>query len=134
MAELKDLIGQTMSSVENVNNEELVFTTTEGKKYKLYHDQDCCENVTIEDIVGDLGDLAGSPLLKAEEVSYQGEEQLPQDERLRLQMERTQDKYRCDDSCTWTFYKFATIKGYVDVRWIGESNGYYSESVDFAEA
>lgn len=120
MADLKDMLGKTLAGVENVKNEELVFTTTDGKIYKLYHDQDCCENVSIESIVGDLEDLVGEPLLVAEESTS---DEHPEG--------YISEGY--EESFTWTFYKFATRKGYVDVRWFGESNGYYSERVDFAE-
>ena len=116
--EFKDLIGKTLTSVENKNDEELVFTVSEGEKYMLYHDQGCCESVYIEDIIGDLDDLVGSPILMAEESES---DENP---------EGIEIKYQ-DDSFTWTFYKLATVKGYVTIRWYGESNGYYSESVDF---
>ena len=120
MSKLQDLIGKTMISVENHDDEEIVFTTTTGEVYKLYHDQDCCESVTVESIVGDLSDLVGEPILLAEEASS---EENP---------EGITREYQ-DDSFTWTFYKFATRKGYVDIRWYGESNGYYSESVNFTQ-
>jgi hypothetical protein len=120
MAELKDLIGKTLTKVEQVGDDEIVFITNEGRRYKLYHSQDCCESVTVEDIVGDLADLVGEPILVAEEATSD------------RNPEGVTKEYQ--DSFTWTFYKFATRKGYVDIRWYGESNGYYSESVDFEEA
>lgn len=120
MAELKDLIGKTLTKVEQVGEDVIVFITSEGKRYRLYHSQDCCESVTVEDIVGDLADLVGEPILVAEEATSD------------KNPDGVTKKYQ--DSFTWTFYKFATRKGYVDIRWYGESNGYYSESVYFEEA
>ena len=107
------LKGKTLASLVN-EGDELVFKTTDGETYRMYHEQDCCEHVRIEDIVGDLQDLVGSEILIAEEVDGES----PAD-------------FEAYESYTWTFYKFATRKGYVDLRWLGESNGYYSEGVSF---
>ena len=124
MAEFKDLVGKTLTEIKN-NGDELIFIVDDGTEYKMYHAQDCCESVSIDDINGDLGDLIGTPILLAEEVSnYE-----PTSEE---DIKRTKESEDWG-SCTWTFYKLATIKGYVDIRWYGESNGYYSESVDFIQ-
>ena len=125
MSEIKDLVGKTLTEIKN-DGDELIFICTTGEKYKMYHSQDCCESVSIEDINGDLNDLIGTPVLKAEEVSNYK----PTSEEDKQKTKAAEDY----GSCTWTFYKFATIKGYVDIRWFGESNGYYSESVDFVKA
>jgi hypothetical protein len=114
------LLGKTLKSVTKPNVEELVFVTDDGEVYKMFHSQDCCESVSIDDICGDLQDLVGEPILEAsEEVSGEN----PPGIEVR--------KYQ--DSFTWTFYKIGTRKGSVTIRWYGESNGYYSESVNFAK-
>lgn len=112
----EDLKGKTLSSVDvNFFYNVITFTTTDGEVYELLHLQDCCEEVTIDDINGELENLIGTPILLAEESSSDTDP--PVGDYI--------------DSYTWTFYKLATIKGYVDIKWFGESNGYYSESVDF---
>jgi hypothetical protein len=109
----KELIGKTFHTVKQgernfyLKSETLAFLGDQS--YVFYHEQDGCEMGTIEDICGDLLNLEGFPVLQAEEVVIQ------------------------EDYGTWTFSKFATIKGSVTVRWGGESNGRYSTSVDFME-
>lgn len=117
MNKFEDLIGKTLQSVENTGDE-IIFTLDTGEKCKLYHSQNCCESVYVEDVVGKFSDLVNSPILMAEEVS-----QTENPEGVKI------PEYQ--DSFTWTFYKLATIKGCVTIRFYGSSNGYYSESVDF---
>ena len=136
-AKFSDLLGKTLISIQNVDNEELIFTTTEGEKFKLYHSQDCCESVSIDDICGDLEDLIGNPIIVAEEIdneSFINEFESKFTEVSEYGYKKDKEGNYYPESCTWTFYKLATIKGYVDIRWFGESNGYYSESVDFQKA
>lgn len=105
----EDLKGRVLSKVE-VESDEIRFYLTDTHYVRMYHEQDCCENVYVEDINGDVNDLVGTPLLLVEESSN--------------------NEYKGYTSTTWTFYRFRTIKGDVDIRWNGSSNGYYSESVD----
>jgi len=115
---INELVGKTLIKIDkNDDGKRVEFLTDKEEKYVMYHDQDCCESVYVEDVIGDINDLIGNPILQAEEVTSDVN---PED-----------IKKESQDSFTWTFYKLATIKGSVTIRWYGESNGYYSESVDF---
>ncbi|HEY5960936.1 MAG TPA: hypothetical protein VIV60_30480 [Polyangiaceae bacterium] len=99
------LLGKTLTEVRGaVGEDEVFFRADDGKAYKLYHEQDCCETVRIEDICGDLNDLVGSPITQAEESTNQKTD--PDDFKSK----------HGDDSFTWTFYRLATAKGQVVIR------------------
>ena len=107
---VEEMQNQTFTSVRS--DDYTVTFENDEVRYTLYHDQDCCEVVHVEDVIGDLEDLENLPLLIAREDTNADDPGTFQGE-----------------SYTWTFYNFATFKGYVTIRFLGESNGYYSEEV-----
>jgi hypothetical protein len=108
------MVGRTLVRVMGCEKDSgcVDFECSGGGRYMMHHHQDCCEYVSVEDVIGDVSDLIGSPLTMFEYVTEN-------------------DETPIDGSGTWTFYKMATNKGSVTIRWYGGSNGYYSESVDF---
>lgn len=111
------LLGKTIIEIDGMESESeyIFFKCSDGTCYVMYHEQDCCEEVDIEDVCGDVNALLNTPVTMAE---------------------CTTDSQVVDGicvSCTYTFYKLATVKGYVTIRWYGESNGYYSEEVNFVK-
>lgn len=112
--ELKDKIFTKIIVGKDIcDGDFIVFITSTSEVYKMYHLQDVCESVSIEDICGDLNLLLNKPILVAEEAMN--------------------EYHKYDDSYTWTFYRLATIDTYVTIRWYGTSEGYYSEHVDFVK-
>jgi len=119
MSAISELIGKTLTGIEGkVGGDRITFTAGDGTSWVMYHSQNCCESVDVEDICGDLQDLIGSPIIQAEESSNN-------------EWPEGVEPLQYNESYTWTFYRIATAKGLVVIRWYGSSNGYYSESVDF---
>jgi hypothetical protein len=106
----ENLVGRTLTDVL-AGKEMVTFTDDLGNKYEMYHSQDCCESVWLDDECGSWDDILGEKLLGAYENSM--------------------ENANASESGTWTFYTLVTFKGSMTLRWCGESNGYYSEGVDF---
>lgn len=104
-----------------LNSDILQIYCNDGSVYEMLHHQDCCEDVHLEDIEGDWEDLIGYAITNAEEVIHDGNTLT------------TDNKFHLSglESYTWTFYKIDTRKGGITLRWLGSSNGYYSETVSF---
>lgn len=95
--------------------ESICFLCKDGYTVQMYHCQDCCEYVRLyEDdcLINGTDIFTDCDWCEMQETIKDGDG----------------DDY---GSSTWTYYNFKTNKGYDNMRWLGESNGYYSESVDF---
>ncbi len=121
-AKFSDLVGKTIIEITGkIGDENLVFACSDGTEYQMQYYSDCCAICYLEDVIGELKNLIGSPIVQAEESSNSDENPPgPKKETIEYQ-----------DSFTWTFYLLSTVKGSVTLRWYGSSNGYYSESVTF---
>lgn len=108
------LVGEVLTYIDtDEKNDEIMLTTASGRKIKIYHDQDCCEEVRIESTDGSWHSLIGKVIVEASaDVKEKGD---PPPE--------------YPDSWTRTTLTFRVDDATVISRWIGESNGYYSESV-----
>jgi hypothetical protein len=112
---LKSLLGKTLISIEGatVGQDEIIFDTAD-QRFRMYHEQDCCESVRVHSVTGNINKLIGSAITSALE-------------------ERPDEPLEGSESHTWTLFTLRTKKGKVEIKWLGESNGYYSEGVSFCE-
>ena len=108
---IEQLTGMTITAVvyKEVNESLLIHLNTHV--LEMIHFQDCCETVYLADVVGSFEDLIGYPLLEVSES-------------------RVGITSANAESSTASYYNFKTVKASVQLRWVGESNGYYSETID----
>jgi hypothetical protein len=108
----ENLIGRRFDCVKNSVKNKILFMWNDRVEFVLMHKQQCCEDVTIEEIIGDLNDLTDFPITDAKFTS-----------------ENTK-RMTYVESKTNSSYRIETEKGKVKIEVVGYSNGDYSEVLD----
>lgn len=117
-AEWFDLEGRTIESTE-IGRDWLNIFCEDGTQWQLFHRQDCCESVNFKDTQGDPAELIGKKILKA--YTDRGSE--------------SNSWWDTSNSESSTWEEFTLEASGVKVTWrsAGESNGYYSETMNFEQ-
>ena len=98
--------------IDVIKKDDSITFKTNKQTYVLKHMQECCEDVIIDDICGDLKDLINETIIKAEKVTNEN---------------INEEEERC---FTWTFFHISTLKTNITIKFYGTSNGYYSETAE----
>jgi len=110
------LVGEVLEAIDvDKEKDQILFTTRSGRQFLIHHEQDCCETVEIVGQDGCFLKLVGKPIVEAREIAID-----------------TSDDDNSDSQTTTTLV-FRVDGETVISRWVGDSNGYYSESVDISE-
>lgn len=106
-----ELIGQT---IQSINDQGIV---TNINTYRFVHHQDCCEHVDIYTTIGLPERLVGQVVTLAEEDNSEPK--------------NFKGEYEEWSSHTWSDFFVEAGGQRVEFYFLGESNGYYGESVVF---
>lgn len=110
-----ELNGKIITEIKVDDPNCITFVTADGYVFSLHHNQDCCEWVRCVHIEGDTKSLIGNTVKMAQDDTCEDPEWY---------------KHGYNDCHTWTVFTLIDDKNNrVDFYWLGESNGYYSETV-----
>jgi len=126
VTEFKELESQFISSIDIDEKHDVVTIDTTTGTYRLQHHQDCCEHVGIHIVLGSVEAVLNQKVVIAKESASE----LPPEEP-EFETAREAEEYE-PESETWSLFEIETENGgKLSILWHGESNGYYSEGVDF---
>ena len=116
----ENLFGRVIKSITGLEKDstEVKIIFKDGGEIIQNHKQEWSEEVYVEQVDGNVFMHEGAIVYELLEKVCSKDE-IPEEELL-----------SSSDSLTATFYTLKTSKGYLDWRWYGESNGYYSENVE----
>jgi hypothetical protein len=108
-------INEPIAAIDQLGDEILV-TSASGRRWRIWHEQDCCESASLESTDGDLSSLVG----KCVEIDHDAEPMGDPPPQYPESWTRTKITFRADGDTVVT-------------RWLVESNGYYGEEISISE-
>jgi len=109
---LRPLVGETITEIIGlkVDSDAVTFVTESGKRLAMHHHQNCCEHVRVVGASRGWENRLGRVLSVSEKIN---------------------DTVEASESATESIFTIKTTKGTIKIEWLGESNGWYGEGVDF---
>ena len=112
-----ELEGQTVKELHIEEDGSEVHIKTETHDFYLYHAQDCCEWVRVVEVDGVPDNIIGQRITFSEQDNRPGTRTIVNDE-----------------SHTWTSFELRTNDHCLRFYFLGESNGYYGETVNIKKS